>query len=131
MTFTRIHRLACQQNTLPCAPSILKNCASAEACLLGDQWISRGFTLRKVQYHQHTRSQKFHWTLITHEMREDLQIDFFLRNILWGPIEKRQYPNFPFYTAMLKYWNRLNNFIDNPIINDARTVNEDIHLSKD
>ena len=32
---------------------------------------------------------------------------------------------------MLKYWNRLNNFIDNPIIVDARIVNEDIHLSKD
>ena len=32
---------------------------------------------------------------------------------------------------MLTYWNRLNNFIDNPIINDARIVNEDIHLSKD
>ena len=35
------------------------------------------------------------------------------------------------YTAMLEYWNRLNNFIDNPIINEARIVNEDIHLSKD
>ena len=32
---------------------------------------------------------------------------------------------------MLKYWNRLNNFIDNPIIVDARIVNEDIHSSKD
>ena len=49
---------------------------SAEVCLLGHQWISRGFTLRKVQYHQYTRSQKIHWTLITQEMREDLQIDF-------------------------------------------------------
>ena len=69
---------------------------SAEVCLLGHQWISRGFTLRKVQYHQYTRSQKIHWTLITQEMREDLQIDFFLRNILWmflwGPTEKRQNP---------------------------------------
>ena len=35
------------------------------------------------------------------------------------------------YTVMLKYWNRLNDFIDNPIIVDARIVNEDIHLSKD
>ena len=32
---------------------------------------------------------------------------------------------------MLKYWNRFNNFIDNPIIVDARIVNEDIHLLKD
>ena len=35
------------------------------------------------------------------------------------------------YTAMLKYWNRLNDLIDNPIIVDVRIVNEDIHLSKD
>ena len=77
-TFTRIHmqRLAWNRNTLPCALSILNHRISAEVCLLGHQWISRGFTLRKVQYHQYTRSQKIHWTLITQEMREDLQIDF-------------------------------------------------------
>ena len=34
------------------------------------------------------------------------------------------------YTAMLKYWNRLNDLIDNPIIVDARIVNEDIRVSK-
>ena len=100
-TFTRIHmhRLACQQNTLPCAPSILKHRVSAEVCLLGHQWISRGFTMRKVQYHQYTRSQKIHWTLITQEMRKDLQIDFFPKNVLWTFLwdltEKRQYPKFP------------------------------------
>ena len=33
-------------------------------------------TLAKVQYHQYTRSQKIHWTLITQKRREDLQIDF-------------------------------------------------------
>ena len=83
-TFTRIHmhRLAFQRNTLPCAPSILKHRVSVEVCLLGHQWISRGFTLRKVQYHQYTRNRKIHWTLITQEMREDLQIDFFPRNVL-------------------------------------------------
>ena len=97
-TFTRIHmhRLAWNRNTLPCALSILNHRISAEVCLLGHQWISRGFTLRKVQYHQYTRSQKIHWTLITQEMREDLQIDFFPRNVLWmflsDPTEKRQYP---------------------------------------
>ena len=37
---------------------------------------SGGFTLRKVQYHQYTRNRKIHWTLITQEMGEDLQIDF-------------------------------------------------------
>ena len=39
---------------------------------------------------------KIHWTLITQEMREDLQIDFFPKNnlwmFLWDPTEKRQYP---------------------------------------
>ena len=100
-TFTRIqmHRLACQRNTLPCAPSILKHRVSAEMCLLGHWWISRGFALRKVQYHQYTRSRKIHWTLITQEMIEDFQIDFFPRNVLWtflsDTTEKRQYPKFP------------------------------------
>ena len=70
-TFTRIHRLACQRNTLPCASSILKHHVSTEVCLLGHQWISRGFALRKVQYIQYTRSRKIHWRLITQEMRED------------------------------------------------------------
>ena len=97
-TFTRIHMhsLAWKRNTLPYVLSILNHRISAEVCLLGHQWISRGFTLRKVQYHQCTRSQKIHWTLITQEMREDLQIDFFPRNVLWmflwGPTVKRQYP---------------------------------------
>ena len=76
-TFARIHRLACQRNTLPCPLSILKHRVSAEVCLLGHQWISRRFTLRKIQYHQYMRSRKIHWTLITQEMREDLKIDFF------------------------------------------------------
>ena len=91
--------LAWNRNTLPCALSILNHRISAEVCLLGHQWISRGFTLRKVQYRQYTRSQKIHWTLITQEMREDLQIDFFPRNalwmFLWDPTEKRQYPKSP------------------------------------
>ena len=95
-TLARIHRLACQQNTLPCAPSISKHRVSAEVCLLGHQWVSRGFTLRKVQYHQYTRSRETHWTLIAQEMREDLHIDSFPRNVPWtfllDPTEKRQYP---------------------------------------
>ena len=33
------------------------------------------------------------------------------------------------YTAMLKYWNRHNDLIDNPIIVNARIVNEDICVS--
>ena len=32
---------------------------------------------------------------------------------------------------MLKYWNGLNDLTDNPIIVDARTVNEDMRVSKD
>ena len=97
-TFTTIHmhRLGWKRNTLPCALSILNHHISAEVCLLGHQWISGGFTLRKVQYHQYARSRKIHWTLIAQEMREDLQIDFCPRNLLWtflwDPAEKLQYP---------------------------------------
>ena len=100
-TFTRIHmhRLAWKRNTLPCALSILNHRISAEVCLLGHQWISGVFTLRKVQYRQYTRSQNIHWTLITQEMREDLQIVFLPRNVLWmflwDSTEKRQYPKSP------------------------------------
>ena len=34
-TFARIHRLACQRNAFPCAPSILKHRVSAEVCFIG------------------------------------------------------------------------------------------------
>ena len=52
-------------------------------------WLS---TLEKVQYHQHMKSRKIHWTLITEEMREGLQIDFsqetffecFFGTLLWN-----------------------------------------------
>ena len=35
------------------------------------------------------------------------------------------------YTAMLKYWNKRTDLIDNPVIADARIVNEGICASKD
>ena len=88
-TFARIHSLTCQRNTLPCAPSILKHRVSAEVYLLGHQWISRGFTLRKFRYHQCTRSRKIHWTMITQELTEDLQIDLFPRNVPAPPKKNR------------------------------------------
>ena len=102
-TFTRIpiHRQACQRNTVPCAPSILKHRVSAEVCLLliGTPVDFKIFYIEKVQYHQYTRSRKIHWTLLTQEMREDLQINFFSRNVLWTfpwePTKKRQYLKFP------------------------------------
>ena len=56
-----MHRLVWKRNTLPCALSILNLRISAEVCLLGHQWISRGFAIRTVHYHQYTRSQKIHW----------------------------------------------------------------------
>ena len=96
-TSARIHRLACQRK--PCAPSILKYRVSEEVCLLEHQWISRGFTLRKFQCYQYTRSRKIHRTFITQEMREDLQINFSRKNVLWkflwDPTEKRQYSKSP------------------------------------
>ena len=90
-----MHRLAWKRNTLSCALSISNHRISAEVCLLGHQWISGGFTLRKVQYHQYTRSLKIHWTLITQQIREDMQIDFSRETFLWDPTEKRQYPKSP------------------------------------
>ena len=100
-TFTGIHmhRLAWKRNTLPCALSILDHRISAEVCLLGHQWISGGFTLRKVQFHQYTRSRKIHWTLITQEMREDLQINLFLRknslDVSLGPYRETSVSKIP------------------------------------
>ena len=43
--FGQDSQTGCQWNTVPCALSILKHHVSAEVCLLGHQWISRGFTL--------------------------------------------------------------------------------------
>ena len=77
--------LACQWNNLSCALSILKRHVSAEVCLLGHQWISRGFTLTRYLDKLFStinirEAERFigqvHWTLITQEMKEDLQIDF-------------------------------------------------------
>ena len=68
----------------------------SRSVLIGTPVDFKRFYLEEVQYHQYTRSQKIHWTLITQEMRENLQIDFFPRNVLWmflwDPTEKRQYP---------------------------------------
>ena len=102
MTFARIHRLACQRNNLSCAPSILKHRVSAEVCLLGHQWISRGFTL--TQYHG-----KGSVPSIYEKPKDSLDTDyprnegrlanlFFPRNLwmfLWDPTVKCQYPKSP------------------------------------
>ena len=83
MTFARIHRrLDWPANRILCL--VLRAFWSImfqQKCAF---WDTSGFqevlpwpsTLRKVQYRQCTRSQKIHWTLMTQEMREDLQIDF-------------------------------------------------------
>ena len=96
-------RLVCQRNTLPCAPSILKHHVSAEVCLLGHQWISRGFTL--TQY-----LEKGSVPSVCAKLKDSLDTDyprneerhanqFFSRNVLlvflWDPTLKRQYPNSP------------------------------------
>ena len=103
MTFARIHRLAYQWNTLPCAPSILKHHVSAEVCLLGHQWISRGFTLARYL-------GKGSVPLIYARPKDSLDTDyernegrlanrFFPRNVLWmflwDPTVTRQYPKSP------------------------------------
>ena len=79
-TFARIHRLACQQNTLLCAPSILKHCFS-RSLLIGTPVDFKRF--EKLSVPTINVRGKIHWTLITQEMREDLQIDF-SRETLFG-----------------------------------------------
>ena len=73
-------RLAYQRNTLTCAPSILKHHVSAEVCLLGHQWISRGFYLGQYLEKGSVPSvyAKPKDSLDTDYPRneEDLQIDF-------------------------------------------------------
>ena len=105
MTFARIHthRLACQRNNLPCAPSILKHHVSSKVCLLGHKWISRGFTLTRYLgkglvpsiYEEQKRS------LDTYYPRNEgrLANRFFPRNVLWmflwDSTVKHQYPKSP------------------------------------
>ena len=103
MTLSRIHRLACQRNNFPCAPSILKHHVSAEVCLLGPQWISRGFTLTRYLGKGSVPSiyEKAKDSLDTDYPRNEgrLANRFFPRNVLWmflwDPTVKRQYPKSP------------------------------------
>ena len=103
MTFARIHRLACKRNNLPCAPSILKHNVSAEVCLLGPQWISRGFTLTRYIGRGSLPSiyEKAKDSLDTDYPRNKgkLADRFFPRNVLWmflwAPTVKSQYPKSP------------------------------------
>ena len=103
MTLSRIHRLACQRNNFPCAPSILKHHVSAEVCLLGHQWISRGFTLARylgkgsVPSIYDKAKDSFDTDYPRNEGR--LANRIFPRNVLWmflwDPTVKRQYPKSP------------------------------------
>ena len=98
-TFARIHRLAFQRNTLPCAATILKHRVSTEMCLLGHQWISKRFYLEKGSVPSIYAKPKD--SLVIDCLR-NLQIDF-SRETFFGrffgtpsfPTEKRQYPNSP------------------------------------
>ena len=96
-------RLAYQRNTLPCAPSILQHHVSAEVCLLGHQWISRGLTLAQYLEKGWVPSvyAKPKGSLDTDYPRNEgrLANRFFSRNVLWmflwDPTVKRQYPKSP------------------------------------
>ena len=96
-TFARIHRLACQQNTLLCAPSILKHCFS-RSLLIGTPVDFKRFEKRSVS----TINAKGKDSLDTDYPRNEgrLANRFFQRNVLWtflfwDPTEKSQYPKFP------------------------------------
>ena len=97
MTVARIHtlRLPCQQNNLPCAPSILKHHVS-----LGHKWISRGFTLTGYlgKGSVPSKYKKLKDSLDTYHPRNDgrLANRFSPRNVLWmflwDPTLTHQYP---------------------------------------
>ena len=103
MTFARIHRLPCQWNNLPCAPSILKHYVSEEVCLLGHQWNSRGFTLTRYLEKGSVPSiyEKPKDSSDTDYPRNERRLAnrFFPRNVLWmflgDPTVKRQYSKSP------------------------------------
>ena len=93
-TFARIHRLACQQNTFLCAPSILKHRFS-RSLLIGTPVDFKRFEKRSVP----TVDEKGTDSLDTDYPRNEGRIAnrFFPRNVLWtflfwDLIEKRQYP---------------------------------------
>ena len=112
-------RLAYQRNTLPCAPSILKHHVSAEVCLLGHQWISRGFTLAQYLEKGSVPSVyvKPKGSLDTDYPRNEgrLANRFFSRNILrmflWDPTVKRQYPKSP-SPKKIRFFFRLGNIFE-------------------
>ena len=96
-TFARIHRLACQQNTLLCAPSILKHCFS-RSLIIGTPVDFKRFEKRSVP----TINAKGKDSLDTDSPRNEgrLANRFFPRNVLWtflswDPTEKSQYPKSP------------------------------------
>ena len=96
MTFPRIHRLAYQRNNLPCA----KRHVSPELCLLGHQWISRGFTLTRYLGKGSVPSIYADSSDTDYPKNEGrLANRFFPRNILWvfllDPTVKRQYSKSP------------------------------------
>ena len=107
------------------SPVILYNCEIWGASLL-----------RKKNYSKQNLAENlFHLQCL----QEDLQLKFMkiapgVNSKATNFVARSELDRFPLYikiyTAMLKYWNRLNDFIDNPITVDAR-IDEDIHLSKD
>ena len=96
-TFARIHRLACQQNTLLCAPSILKHSLSRSS-LIGTPVDFKRFEKRSLP----TIDAKGKVSLDNDypKNEERLANRLFPRNVLWtfpfwNLTEKRQYPKSP------------------------------------
>ena len=84
-----LHQNSHAQTGLPteyfalCSEHFEASCFS-RSVLIGTPVDFKRFYLEKSSVpsiHQYTRSRKIHWTLITQEIREDLQIDFFPRNV--------------------------------------------------
>ena len=106
-TFARIYRLACQQNTLLCAPSILKRSPSRSP-LVGTPVDFKRFEKSSLP----TIDAKGKDSLDTDYPRneERLANRLFPRNVLWtfpfwDLTEKRQYPKSPSPQKMISFRN--------------------------
>ena len=98
-TFARIHRLACQRNTLPCAPEHFEASCFSRSVLIRTPVDFKRFCLEKGSVPSIYAKSKD--PLDTDYPRNDgrLANRFFPKKrsleVFWGPTEKRQYPKFP------------------------------------
>ena len=107
------------------SPVILYNCEIWGASLLGKNYSEQN--LAENLFHLQCLQEDLHMKF----MKIALCVNSKATNFAVRSKLGRFRLHIKIYTAVLKHWNRINDIIDNPIIVDARIVNEDVHVSKD